>query len=76
MFYQCSWLWHLAGTQTVDGHWKVLRRNGAHRGVNTKLVDAVHTAVLVHAWAQWAGPSADIRDVLVSQPDVWFCLLC
>ena len=45
----------------MDGHWKVLRRNGAHRGVNTKLVDAVHKAVLVRAWAQWAGREAEIR---------------
>lgn len=75
MFFWGSWLWHLAGTQTVDGHWKVLRRNGAHRGVNTSLEDAVHTAVLVHAWAQWAGPSADIRDALTSLPVVAVCLV-
>ena len=52
--------WRKAGTQSVDGYWKDLRRKGAHRGVNTSLEEAVENAVLVHQWAQWATPSKDM----------------
>jgi len=52
--------WRKAGTQTVDGYWTTLRKRGAHRGINTRLRDGLHNAVLVHQWAYLAGPSANM----------------
>jgi len=59
-----DWTWRKGGTQTVDGHWRNLRRGGSHRGVNTSLTQAVSQAVLVHQWAYRATPSANMLSYL------------
>jgi len=63
-FFRQGATWRKAGTQTVDGYWKNLRRAGSHRGVNTKLGVALENLVRVHQWAQWAGTGADMLGYL------------
>ena len=55
-----GWTWRQGGTQTVDGYWQSLRKHGGHRGINTQRREALSNCVLLHSWAQWAGPSTDL----------------
>ena len=48
----------------MDGYWQSLRKHGGHRGINTMRRQALSNCVLLHSWAQWAGPSTDMLQHL------------
>ena len=52
--------WRKGGTQTVDGHWKLLRKRAGLRGVNTKHHELLRKLVWVHQWSHWRGPGSDL----------------
>jgi hypothetical protein len=52
--------WRRAGTQKIDGHWRLLRQRVATRGWNTSDGANLRRAVRTHQWRLWRTPSADL----------------
>ena len=65
-FLQGCITWRKGGTQTIDGHWRLLRKRAGLRGINTKLSELLTKAVFVHQWSHWHGPGTDLLSALGS----------
>ena len=50
--------WVKAGTQSVDGHWALLKRHVSRSAINTGRLRQLRQLVWGHQWRHWLGPGA------------------
>jgi hypothetical protein len=49
-------VWLKGGTQTIDGHWALLKKHVSRCGVNTGRLQLLRELVRGHQWRHWEGP--------------------
>ena len=49
-------IWAKGGTQSIDGHWALLKRHVSRSAINTGRLGQLRDLVWCHQWRHWAGP--------------------